>query len=114
VTVAEVAQLLLAVGATSGFVGAVVAAYQSRAARRRLDVESEKFEAEIDKALTDRASTVNSMALSLLEPMQRRIEALTNEVHHLESEVFALTDRLRLAHRLLTDHGIALPPHPER
>ncbi len=123
-TGADVAQWLLAAGGVAGLIGGLVAAFQSRAARRKLDAESKKLDADADRVLTERAGAVNAMALGLLEPMARRIDALTGEVTRLETQVqaltgevvrleaqgHALTDRLRLAQRLLTDHGIALPP----
>lgn len=116
----EVAQLLLAVGGVAGMTGGIAAAFQSRATKRRLDAEAEKLQADADKLdadarslLTQRANTVNTMALALLEPMEMRIRQLTGEVDQLRREIHALTDRLTLAQRLLDQHEISLPPWPE-
>lgn len=106
---ADVPQWLLAAGGVTGVFGGAVTLVQSRASKRRLDAESEKLTSEAESVITQRASTVNAMALGLLEPMERRIRDLTAEVGRLESQVYALTDRLRLAQSLLDDHGISLP-----
>ena len=117
----DVPQWILAVGGFAGITGGAVTVFQSRAARRRLDAEAEKLDADAEYVLTQRAGAVNAMALGLLEPMERRIGELTTEaevlrdqVRRLTDQVNALTDRLVLAQDLLSNHGIALPPWPNR
>lgn len=112
-SVADVPQWLLAAGGVAGVSGGAIAVFQSRATRRRLNAEAEKLTSDAELALTQRASTVNAMALSLLEPMERRIAELTAEVARLQREVHSVTDRLKLAHALLDQHGIAFSPHPD-
>lgn len=107
--VADIPQWILALGGAAGVATGVMTTVQSRATRRRLDAEAGKLTSEAEQVLTQRASAVNAMALGLLEPMEERIQQLTTEVRRLESEVYALTDRLRLAHALLDQHGIPLP-----
>jgi len=109
----DVAQWLLAAGGVAGITGGLAAAFQSRATKRRLDAEAAKLDADAEGILTQRANTVNAMALGLLEPMESRIRELTGEVDVLRRQVHALTDRLTLAQRLLDAHGIALPPWPD-
>lgn len=109
----DVASWLLAAGGVAGVTGGVVAAVQSRATRRKLNAESDKLGADTEHLLTQRANTVNAMALGLLEPMENRIRVLTTEVDRLRQQVNALTDRLILAQRLLDEHGISLPRWPD-
>lgn len=109
----DVAQALLAAGGLAGVTGGIVAAVQSRATRRRLDAEAEKLDSDSKSLLTQRANTVNAMALGLLEPMETRIRQLTSEVDQLRRQVHTLTDRLILAQHLLDEHNIPLPPWPE-
>jgi len=113
VNASDVAQWLLAAGGVAGITGGLAAAVQSRATRRRLDAEASKLDADTRNVLTQRANTVNTMALGLLEPMETRIRQLTNEVDQLRQQVHSLTDRLTLAQHLLDQHGILLPPWPE-
>lgn len=113
VNTGDIAQLLLAAGGVAGVTGGIAAAVQSRATKRRLDAEAAKLDADSKNLLTQRANTVNTMALGLLEPMETRIRQLTDEVDHLRRQVHALTDRLTLAQRLLDQHGISLPSWPE-
>lgn len=101
-----VGQWLIAGTGAAGAVSGLAMAWQARATKRRIDAETRKLS-------TDQAAVVNAMALSLLEPMQRRIEELTGEVETLERKTKALTDRLELAQRLLTEHGVPFPPVPE-
>jgi hypothetical protein len=102
-TSSDVAQWLLAAGGVAGVTGGIVSVFQSRAARRKIDGETEKIDA-------DRADTINTMALRMLEPMQRRIEHLTADVGILEPRIVAVTDRLTLAQRLLDANNIPFPP----
>jgi len=108
--VGQVAEWLLIGGGAASLAGAGVTALQSRAAKRRMDADAAKLDAETKKMLTERAGAVNAMALSLLEPMERRIHELTNEVDSLRKQVHTLNDRLTLAHHLLTQHQIPFPP----
>lgn len=101
VNVGEIAQWLLVGGGAASLVGGAVTAFQSRAARRRLDAESGKLDAETKRVLTERAGAVNTMALGLLEPMERRIHALTTEVDELRRQVYQLSGELTHARHLL-------------
>jgi hypothetical protein len=116
VNLTDVPQWLLALGGMAGLTGGAISVFQSRAARRRVDAEAEKFNADAEKlnadadfVLTQRANTVNQMALGLLAPMEHRIIELTAEVTRLDYQVRGLTTHLRLAHDLLTAHNIEIP-----
>jgi len=110
VNASAVAEWVLIVGSIIGIGSGAVAIFQARSAKRQLDAQAKKITAESDKLSTDRAATINEMALKMLDPMQRRIESLTAEVARLETEVHRLTDRLKLAQHLLTEHDIPFPP----
>lgn len=109
----DVAQWLLAAGGVAGVTGGVVAAFQSRATRRKIDAEAAKLDADSDHVITQRANTVNAMALGLLEPMEHRIRELTAEVDQLRRRVHKLSDLVAIQQDLMSKHGIPLPPWPE-
>lgn len=116
----DVAQWLLAAGGVAGVTGGLVAAFQSRATRRKIDAEAAKLDADSEHVITQRANTVNAMALGLLEPMEHRIRELTAEVDQLRQKVHTLSDQIAVQRNqitmqrgLLSRHGIPLPPWPE-
>lgn len=96
-------QIAVAFSAAVGGIGGIVAL-------AKVLPESRKLDAEAAKSGADAASILSSAAVALLEPAQAEVARLTAKVKVLEDRVDALTSRLRLANRLLTEAGIPFPP----
>jgi hypothetical protein len=119
-------QALMAVITMLGGSAGLVALLTIRPASRRLSAEASRAAAEAGKTDADAASVLSAAAVALLAPTQHEAARLTTQldaaetrtrrledrIRELEATVVSLTDRLELAHRLLTDAGIALPPIP--
>lgn len=97
----DVLAIALALIGTGGLVSAIVALSKLRVERRKLEAEREQLEAAATEQIT-------RTALSLIEPLRRQVEELTQRVAALETEL----SEWKCGARLLTGQVVNLGEEP--
>ena len=89
-TTTLVVQFAVAILAPSGLATLITALYM----RRNIKAQTGKLEAESDHTEVDAVQILTNTSVSLLEPMQKQITFLTEQLENANKQIVALTDKV--------------------
>jgi TolA-binding protein len=115
------AGLIIALIAGFGGLGAgAVALFTMGAQRRKISAEGSKAMAEANEVFLKSGMTLMTAAEAKAERLEKKLSQAEDRITELEASlskanrtVLALTDRLQLAQRTMTEAGLPFPPAPE-